>query len=705
MKKFEILAPAGDFDCLKAAILSGCDAVYLGGKCFGARAYSGNFSNEELSLALEYAHLRGVFVYVAVNTLISDLEVEEFLNYIGFLYGINVDAVIMQDIGMIDLVRQKFPDLEVHISTQAHVHTLNGVNFFEKLGVSRVVLGREVSISEIKEIKSKCDIPLEVFVHGSLCVSYSGQCLFSSIIGNRSGNFGKCAGTCRMKYSTNKDAGYLLSMKDLNILDKIGELIDIGVESFKIEGRMKSPMYVYYVTKLYRCAVDSYLKTGVVSYDESDLYNLKKVFNREYTNGYLFDSKDVINKYRPNHLGIKIGEVIDYKNGNAYIKLCDDLSVLDGIRIVGKFDVGFNVLEINEGRVKSGSNGDVIFFKCDYVEIGSDVLKTNDYLLNLGFKDIMKLDKKIKIDIFVSAKLNEKLVIKMFDGKNEVICYGDMVQSAINQGMTYDRIFSQVSKLGDSVYVSDNVDIDMSDNIFIVISHLNEVRRKCIKKLDDLRIGVRNLKENKYNRECVVDLSNSLNVLTDNYEMVKDYDFDNIYLSSDVYDLVSDSRKVLNLGNIKNTVSKCMIGEIGGISEGCITDYTLNVYNSYSVCLLHNLGVKRITLSLELNYDLIKVLICEFKKRYGCMPNLELVIYGRQKVMTCKNILSGDYLIDKFSNKYPLVVKDGYMDIYNCECNILSDINKYKKIGISNFRIDLIGCDSVNSSVVKLFAK
>ena len=297
MNKVELLAPAGDFSCLKAAIEAGCDAVYIGGKLFGARAFSSNFTDDEIIKAINYAHLFGVKVYVTTNTLIYDKEVERFLEYISFLHKNNVDAVIIQDLGMLDLVRQTFPNLEVHASTQMHIHNLDGASFMEKLGVKRVVLARETSISKIKEIKEKTNIDIEIFIHGALCVSYSGQCLMSSLIGNRSGNRGTCAGSCRQSYSIVDENNniilnnkYPLSMKDLCSLENLKTLLDIGVTSLKIEGRMKSSSYVYTVVKLYRLAIDSYYKNNNIYIDEKELYNLNKIFNREFTKGFLFNN-------------------------------------------------------------------------------------------------------------------------------------------------------------------------------------------------------------------------------------------------------------------------------------------------------------------------------------------------------------------------------------------------------------------------------
>ena len=265
--KNEILAPCGNMDSFYAAIEAGCDAVYLAGKMFGARAFSKNFTNEELIYIINYAHLYGVRVYVTCNILIYESEVDKFLEYIEFLHKNNVDAVIMQDLGMIDLVHETYPNLEIHGSTQMHIHNLDGVKMAEKLGLKRVVLARETPIEVIKEIKENSNIDLEIFVHGALCASYSGMCLFASSIGPRSGNRGTCSGCCRLPYDVLdkdlnilNDGKYPLSMKDLKTIDYLNELIDLGITSFKIEGRMKSPSYVYTTTKLYKETRDNYLK-------------------------------------------------------------------------------------------------------------------------------------------------------------------------------------------------------------------------------------------------------------------------------------------------------------------------------------------------------------------------------------------------------------------------------------------------------------
>ena len=302
----ELLSPAGNMESLKAAINNGADAIYLGGKSFGARAYADNFSDEELKEAVRYAHLYGVKLYVTVNTIIYNNEVNDFVKYIELLYRIGVDALIMQDIGMISLVRKKFPNMEIHASTQCHNHNNEGIKLLKDLGVTRIVLDREMSLEEMENID--IDVEKEVFIHGALCNSYSGCCLFSSMNGGRSGNRGECTQPCRLPYKLIKNGEYvdtinkyLLSTKELNTIHNFDKLMESDIVSFKIEGRMKSPSYVGYVTRLYRKLIDNYYnkKESVVSSDEEN--NLKILFNRDFTNGYLFNDK-VMNTFSSNHL-------------------------------------------------------------------------------------------------------------------------------------------------------------------------------------------------------------------------------------------------------------------------------------------------------------------------------------------------------------------------------------------------------------------
>ena len=329
--RVELLSPVGNMKTLYQAIHNGADAVYLGGKNFGARKYSANFTNEELKEAIRYAHLFNVKVYVTVNTIIYENEVKDFLEYIFYLHKINVDALIMQDIGMIKVVKEKFPNLEVHASTQCHNYNDEGISLLKSLGVSRVVLDREMTLEEIKNLKT--DIEKEVFIHGALCVSYSGCCLFSSLNGGRSGNRGECTQCCRLPYAlyeNNKridtEGNYLLSTKELNTLDNLKEILDTDIVSLKIEGRMKSPEYVGYVTRLYRKLIDNYYNKEEMIITDEERENLKLLFNREFTTGYLFNNSNIMNIKTPNHLGIEIGKVIRVDKDKVHIKLTKTLN-------------------------------------------------------------------------------------------------------------------------------------------------------------------------------------------------------------------------------------------------------------------------------------------------------------------------------------------------------------------------------------------
>ena len=545
MKKPELLAPVGNKESLIAAINAGCDAVYLSGKKYGARAFAYNFSNEDLIWAINSCHLYGVKVYVTVNTIIYEKEVEDFISYIDFLHRNNVDAVIMQDIGMIDLVRKTYPNLEIHVSTQVNVHNIEGVKFFEELGINRVVLGRETPIEEVSNIKSKSNVELEVFVHGALCVSYSGQCLMSALIGGRSGNRGMCAGCCRLPYDLisdgkkiNKDK-YLLSTKDLMVIENIGDLIDLGVESFKIEGRMKRPEYVYLVVSLYRKAIDSYIENGKVIISDEDIVNIKKIFNRGFTKGYLFNEKYIVNQRRPNHMGINIGKVVDYKKGFVYVKLSNSLSVLDGIRIVGEYDVGLTINKLfkNGKVVEFGNKGDIVSFKCDYVKKNFDVLKTTDYLqLKEVGNLISEFSKKILISCTVKLNKDKPAYIELSDGINNVSVNGDNVCKAIKNGITQEQVMKQINRLGNTCYIYNNVDLTLDDDVFIAVSSLNDLRRKAISLLDEKRLYQIPYKKNNYvidlmDFDFVKECSCLIHNIED-YKKVKDLDYQYIYIDN-----------------------------------------------------------------------------------------------------------------------------------------------------------------------------
>ena len=702
MKKPELLAPVGNMESLKAAIAAGCDAVYLSGKQFGARSFAENFTKEQLKEVIDLSHLYGVKVYITVNTLIYDEEVEDFIDYIDYIHNINVDAVIMQDLGMIDLVRKIYPNLEIHASTQAHIHNLEGTILMEELGIKRVVLARETPIELIKEIKEKTGIELEIFVHGALCISYSGQCLMSSLIGGRSGNRGTCAQCCRQPYDliiNNKKVNnnkYLLSTKDLNTLNYIGELIKIGIDSLKIEGRMKRPEYVYTIVSLYRKAIDSYIETGKINITDNEIKQLKKIFNREFTKGFIFNEENdnFINSYRPNHMGIEIGKVLEYQKNKVKIKLSDSLSIQDGIRIVNN-DIGFTVTEmyVNNNKVKSAKKGDIITINLDKkVSKNSLVLKTTDYKQLQEIKEKISNLRKIPIGIKIIIRKNSNMKIEITDYKNTVY-YEDnnKIEGAINNPTTKDEVIKQISKLGNTIYSLKNIVVDMDENIFIPVKYLNELRRVSIEKLNNKRLYRYQVIKKEYTIE-VPDFKQERkrSILISNENDYQNYDevyVDNIDLYNEIDNVTLKLDRVIEKHNEYN--QRLLVGELGSVHKykDVVTDFSLNVTNSYTVAFLHSIGVKKITLSYELSDEQIERLVKDYHKRYNKHPNLELIVEGYEEVMVCKyKLVDNSYLKDRFNNLYKIKIKNNIMHIYNYKKRNLT--GDYYKMGINFLRIN-----------------
>ena len=713
--KYELLAPAGDMECLKWAIEGGCDAVYLGGNHFGARAYSKNFSDEELALAIKYAHQYGVKVYLTCNTLIYDEEVEDFLNFVRYAHKSGIDAVLIQDLGMYDLIHQKFPDLEIHASTQLHIHNLDGALVAKKLGFKRIVLARETDIDTIKEIKEKTGLDIEVFVHGSLCVSYSGQCLFSSLVGGRSGNRGACAGSCRLPYDIvdknnnvlNKTKKYPLSMKDLCAISSIGKLMDIGVNSFKIEGRMKSKEYVYLVTKLYRKAIDSYLEKQKVTIDYEILDKLKKVFNREYTLGFLnnVSNNDVINGKQPNNVGVKIGSVVKLTKTNALIKLEDELHIGDGLRIKGPVEeIGtvVNDFYLQGNLVKEAKAGMVIslpIWKKPNV-LDEVFLTSSKYIGDCIMEEIKKNPRKVMLTGSISLHKNEKIIFKLSDGLNNIELNGPVVDMAKNRPLTKDTIFEKLTKLGGTVYQFSKLDISLDDDIFVTLTALNELRREAIDILNTKR---ENIPDKIIEKEYEKKVPRFTKEANENACVFKDIDIDNEAKYQNIYSYQEDTKYLKALPNVidkysddlkKSSIKPILVSEIGGLNLTNIhSDYSLNVVNSYTVAFLHSIGVKKITLSYEMTLSQIKTLIEKYQERYETLPNIEVIIYGYIKIMTLKYNLFNDYkeaiyLKDRFNNSYRIRECSGLTEVYYSK--ILDNRNfDYFSVGVNHIRYNL----------------
>ena len=704
MKKIELLSPAGNMDSLKAAVMAGCDAVYLGGTMFSARAFANNFTNDELVEAIKYCHLYGVKVYVTCNIIIYEHEVDKFLEYVGFLHQNFVDAILIQDLGMLDLVHQTYPNLEIHASTQMHIHNLDGVIMANKLGCKRVVLARETPVDVIEDIINKTNVDIEVFAHGSLCVSYSGECLFSSLIGNRSGNRGSCVGSCRLPYNIIDEFGnklnngdYPLSMKDLNSLENIGKLIDIGVTSLKIEGRMKSPEYVYVVTRLYREAIDSYYAKGKVNINNKLLNNLQRLFSRGFTKGYLFheDMNNIINQERPNHQGIYIGKVIDYKKSYIKIKLTTDVSIGDGLRIIlDKDDYGIilNEFYIDKLLVKKANSGDIISLKVNKeIPVNSKVLLTKDVSLINDIENIIQdKPRKVMVDVSLVANVGKPLALMVSDGNNNIEVFGDNVELSKNNPIQKQDIIDKLTRVGDTIYEINKLNIHMDNNIFIPFKKLNELRRMLFNKLNEKREYKIDYKTGVYKREVPDFLPVKLRSVLVN-SITNKLDYDIIYSEKETDNSIIKLPKVID--SYKTNDSKeYLVGELGAFNKikNIYTDYSFNVVNSYTVALLHSLGAKRITLSLELTKKQVENLVNGYIKRYNKKPNLEIIISGNREVMTLKTNLNKIYnkdklyLEDKYKNKYRIREIDNLCYIY--EPKKFVDNYNYYELGINVLR-------------------
>ena len=640
----ELLLPAGNLDSLKMAINNGADAVYLSGKSFGARAYAKNFDNKELKDAIDLGHLYNVKIYITMNTLIKECEVEDFINQVEYLYKCGVDAIIMQDFGMISLCRSKFPNLEIHASTQFNSTSLETIDLLYKMGVKRVVLPREFSIEDIKKIKTP--IELEVFIHGALCVSYSGRCLMSALLGGRSGNRGECTGCCRLCYDLKKDnkvidKGYLLSMKELNLSEKIKELESLGIASLKIEGRMKSPTYVGYIAKYYRNILDN---------KKNNLDELKILFNRGFTLGRLYDDKDIINKESPNHQGLEIGKVIDINNKKIKIKLFKELNQEDGIRFK-ESNKGMVANFIYDSRDKLVSHSSDIVYLDNKVDLKTldTVCKTTSKVLEDSYK--VEINKKIGVKLYCKANLDDFLELTLIDeDNNTVMLKGNKIEKSINYPITYDKLVNQLSRFNDTIFKLDEIDVEMDSNIFINIKDINELRRNAVSDLMQLR------KKSKYEpviKEVILEPISGVNKYKEAINMV-DKIVDGARMDTsdlDIYNKYKDNPNVyyvvpLNTLEIsKHLQERNVLSEIiDCTSIHAIGSYHLNVYNSYTAYYLYKLGYKSICLSIELN---------EYEKQQ-IIDKLDIpfeVNYGEYEVMMIK----GNILNIKENEEYELV--------------------------------------------------
>lgn len=511
MRRPELLAPAGSWESLVAAVQNGADAVYLGGKTFNARHSAANFDDEQLKEAVKYCHTRGVKLYVTVNIILADQELYEALEFLRFLYNIGVDAVIIQDIGLAKLARQVVPELALHASTQMTVHNTAGVELLQELGFERVVLSREMTLEGISEIKRHTGADLEVFVHGALCVCYSGQCLMSSLIGGRSGNRGKCAQPCRLQYQLVDRGGkvlvapeqvgeYLISPRDLNLSAHIPDLIGAGIDSFKIEGRMKRPEYVATVIRVYRELIDQSLQQGNFAVSEEQARDLEQIFNRDFSTGYFYGNigRDLMSYKRPNNRGILLGRIKKFgKNGLVQLSLQQPLRVGDGIEVWvsqgGR--VGTEVSQIiAEGKkLEKAPAGSHVWINIKgKVRIGDRVFKTHDVELMQRARHSYSSSKeirKIPLKFTVRGAVGKPLTLKVTDpqGNSAEVKSTELGQAAEKRSLTAEFLARQLNRLGNTPFGLGELECDIDGQVMFPVSVINDLRRSVLTQLEQKR--------------------------------------------------------------------------------------------------------------------------------------------------------------------------------------------------------------------------
>lgn len=681
MNKIELLAPAGSMESLTAAVQAGADAVYLGGSKFSARAYASNFDEEGMERAVDYCHLYGVKVYVTMNTLLKDSEIKEAVEYAGFLYEIGVDALIIQDTGLAQLLGRIIPDMELHASTQMTVHNAEGAKLLTNMGFKRIVLSRELSLDEISYVSKDMNIETEVFIHGALCVCYSGQCLMSSLIGGRSGNRGRCAQPCRLPYELENlqdgksEKGYLLSPKDICTIEDVKDIIESGTSSLKIEGRMKRPEYVAGVVSAYRRAIDhAYAelnhKDDETAFDvEEQKKRLMQLFNREgFSKSYMFGNvgRDMMAYSFPKNTGVRLGTVDKSMN----VMLSESIGLKDGVRIG---DTGFTVSKIMlKGKeVTEAGKGDMVKLKPSSYRPGDVLFKTSDTQLLKELEGCHKNEfgRKIPLAMKVSFMVGKPLRLEASFNGVDFSVEGDVVQEALKKPIEEEKLVSQLKKSGDTPLEFSQVEIESFEQGFMPVSSMNSARRKLVEDVERhiVQSAKRKLHKDVSQLFDKMDGENAIHkekrrpdvhVLVSNEEQLKaalECGVKNLIVEPyvrkcnlKIEDLVEiqDVHIYVKVPNVLKTEMKQVMkslrsyrGKIAGIVTGnlgvmemlrdefsIIGDYKLNMFNRFSMGFYGGL-LKEATLSVELNKAEMAE-VCKTSSVKSCV-----MIYGKLENM------------------------------------------------------------------------
>ncbi|MBW9148237.1 DUF3656 domain-containing protein [Clostridium sp. CM028] len=694
MEKIELLAPAGSMESVYAAVQMRADAVYIGGSKFSARAYAFNFDNENLARAVDYCHIYGVKVYVTLNTLLKDNELKEIMEYVGFLYSVGVDALIVQDTGLIYLIRNNFPDFELHASTQMTIHNGEAALFLKEMGFTRIVLSRELSLKEIDYISNTLKVETEVFVHGALCICYSGQCLMSSIIGGRSGNRGRCAQPCRLPYTlTDKNTdkmykAYLLSPKDTCTIENLKDIAKSGTSSLKIEGRMKKPEYVAGVVEIYRRALDNICNNKIQKLDK-DTKVLTQLFNREgFSKAYLYGNKgkDMMAYKVPKNSGLPIG----IANDDLSVTLLENVALKDGVMFL---EDGFAISKIikNGIEVENAVTSDRVLLKPAKFKAGDFLYKISDVKLmddlSNRYKD--KFKRKIEINLSIEFATNKPLSISTsYMGKGFNV-KGDIVQEALNKPLERERITKNLSKTGDTPFKINEVNFESFEEGFVPMATLNLVRRELIDDVQNYIIAKYKREKNNvqinYNKGLSLQgeknylefNENKNNIIPEtliyvtNEEQLKavlEMGFDNIAINPfmrrcninfNEYDvniyfkvpnIIKEEFESIcefienNLGKLKGIIT-ANLGIISRFNKKItvIGDYKLNIFNSYAGDFYKDF-LTGTCISAELNQMEIKKIATK-----SSLP-LQIMIYGKYELMVSEYCAIGSVFGNKSDN-------------------------------------------------------
>ena len=768
--EIELLSPVGDFECLKSAVQNNADAVYFGANLFSARASAKNFNLAELEQAIKYCKIRGVKTNLTLNILIKDNEISDAFELAKKAYEFGIDAIIVQDLGLAKQLITAFPDLPIHGSTQMSVHNLQGALELQSLGFKRVVLSRELSIEEIEYITQNVDIEIECFIHGALCISYSGQCLFSSMIGGRSGNRGKCAQGCRLPYELIEneekviDKGYLLSPRDLCALDYIPRLLNCGVKCLKIEGRMKNPEYVAIVTRIYRKYIDLAKSGKPYIIDEKDKTDLLQAFNRgNFSVGHLdsHPNQDLIFKEKPNNMGLLVGHISKYNSSKGLITLSTNQPLQIGDTVSLEKETGtYTISELmsNNNNLKQAHSGDLVTIgrMKGKIKVGDKVYKMTSKTLQCealaSFENDVQ-NKKIPLNCEINIQKNSPISMRVRSASNlelykklNIYCQIDtMPIDAQKHPLEKEKVISQISKTTNSLYYFKNIKIDLEENVFLPnIKSLNELRRTALELVEEYATS----KVTRTSKSTLSELNLSsvssntqnisllLNTLSSEINYAELEGISNIYLPlkyftlknySQIISLLSQKFNVyiymptiikanyrnLLVTNIENTISKYnirgfVISNISNIKLleqyssndfDFIANYSLNIFNKYSINELINLGIKRFTISPELNKETINEL--------ATMTNQELIVYGRTPLMnmnycpignsnhcypTCQAKCSTEnnyYLKDRMNFKFPLI-PDKIQTVSTLYNSKITSISPNDFSNIRSLRIDIL---------------